>query len=239
MLQRRASTIVVADEPGSFVSARRALLAGVGALGLVSCARMPGVDLMVQTVQLMDAGGESYPRTAEEVEALPYAQLGLRQGTGGRGILVLSEIAEEEQRWLSSDLALIALRGNRVVRTRGLASDLRSTERQGADLWDRYDPGKGLTPGGDFLRLVNLVPGSPKTVLMRSRFEVEGPETIELLGRSIPTLRVREDLDVDVWQWRAQNLWWLSLQGRHAWRSRQHLTRDLPPLELELLKRPA
>lgn len=239
MLQRVASKTVSLEQPSSFSAARRALLAGAGALGLVSCARMPAVDLMMKTVDLMSADTENYPRTAEQIEALPYAQLGLRQGTGGRGILVLSEIVEEEQRWLSSDLALIALRGNRVVRTRGLASDLRGTERHGADLWDRYDPEKGVAPGGDYLRLVTLVPGTPETVLMRSRFEVEGPETIELMGQSIPTLRVREDLDVDVWQWRAQNYWWMSLQGRHAWRSRQHLTRDLPPLELELLKRPA
>lgn len=201
---------------------------------------MPAIDMMLRTIDLARDAGQDYPRGPEEIESLPYAQLGVRQGDGARGILVLDEVLEEEQHWVSSDRSLIALRGNRIVRTRGLASDLRSTERFGPDLWDRYDPATGsLAEGGDFLRLVKLVPGRPSAVMMRSRFAVEGEESIQLLGHAIDTLRVREDLDVDVWRWRATNHYWLSRQGRYAWRSRQHVSRDLPSLELELLKRPA
>lgn len=200
---------------------------------------MPALDMMLRTLDLVGSGPDSYPRSAEQIEALPYAQLGVRQGDGARGILVLSEAVEEEQSWVAADRSLIVTRGNRVVRTRGLASDLRSTTRFGPDLWDLYDPATGVAEGGDFLRLVRLVPDESPAVMFRSRFVVEGGETINLLGQSIDTLRVREDLDVDVWRWRAANHWWLSLQGRYAWRSRQHLSRDLPPMELELLKRPA
>ncbi|MGQ0618802.1 MAG: YjbF family lipoprotein [Panacagrimonas sp.] len=194
---------------------------------------------MRRTIGLVGSGPDAYPRDAEQIAALPYAQLGVRQGDGARGILVLSEVVEDEQSWVSADRSLIVTRGNRIVRTRGMASDLRSTARFGPDLWDLYDPATGVADGGDFLRLMRLVPDDAPAVMFRSRFVVEGPETISLLGQSIDTLRVREDLDVDVWRWRATNHWWLSLQGKHAWRSRQHLSRDVPPLELELLKRPA
>lgn len=200
---------------------------------------MPGLDMMVRTIALVGTGPDAYPRGAEQIDALPYAQLGVRQGDGARGILVLSQAADEEQNWVSADRSLIVTRGNRVVRTRGLTSDLRSTERFGPDLWDRYEPATGVADAGDFLRLIKLVPGDTSAVMVRSRFVVEGAETIQLLGQSIDTLRVREDLDVDVWRWRAANHYWLSLQGKYAWRSRQYLSRDLPPLELELLKRPA
>ncbi len=189
-----------------FSRARRAVLLAGGAWSLAACSNMPGLDMMLRTIELAGARTGDYPRSAEEIEASPYAQLGVRQGEGARGILVLDEVLGEEQLWISADRSLIALRGNRIVRTRGLASDLRSTECFGPDLWERYDPaGASLQEAGDLLREVRLVPGGPAPVLMRSRFAVEGEETIELLGHRIDTLRVREDLDVDVWRWRATN----------------------------------
>ena len=67
----------------------------------------------------------------------------------------------------------------------------------------------------------------------------DGTERIDILGQTIDTLRVHEDIDVPEWAWSARNTWWLSRESRLAWRSTQHLTPDQPPLHLEMLKRPA
>ena len=85
--------------------------------------------------------------------------------------------------------------------------------------------------------MLRVEPGQQPPVAVVSRFEIEGEERIDILGQSLDTIRIREDLDSKTWRWRVSNRWWLSRESRLAWRSIQHITPDQPPLHIEVLKR--
>lgn len=215
------------------------LTVGAG-LALSGCANFSGLNLFAQTVSLVGRGrGQGYTRTREEIDALPYAQLGLSQGEGPKAVLVLAEAQGEELSWVSANRVQIVTYRNRVIRTTGLKSDFARTALESPDLWDRYDPATRGAGEGQSLRTVAIEPGRQPPAQVQSGFEVEGEEQIAIHGERIDTLRVRERIDVPAWRWQATNTWWLSREGRIAWRSIQHLTPDQPPLNLEILKRPA
>lgn len=195
---------------------------------------------MSDTVALIGKGkGEGYPRSRDEVIALPYAQLGLARGDGPRGVLVLAEKLGDELIWVSGDrVQLVTLQG-RIVRTTGLHSDFAGTTFRGEDLWNLSDSAQTPGSAGVLERIVRIEPGEAPPVRMSSRFAADGEERIEILGQAIDTIRFREEVDVPEWRWKAVNRWWLDKETRMAWRSVQHLTPDQPPLQLEMLKRPA
>lgn len=220
---------------------RHILLAGTG-FALAGCTNMGSVGLMSDTLALVGKGkGKGYPRTRDEVTALPYAQLGLGRGglEGPRGILVLADVLGEELVWISGNrVHIVTLRG-RVVRTTGLHSDFAGTSFRGEDLWDLTDPARAALSATSLERVVRIEPGQAPPVKMSSLFAADGEERIEILGEAIDTIRYREEIDVPEWRWKAVNQWWLDPRTRMAWRSVQHLTPDQPPLLLEILKRPA
>lgn len=217
---------------------RRSFLAAGASFLLAGCASGGTLDLMSKTLALVGKGEDAdYPRTRTEVDALPYAQLGVSRGNGPRGVLVLADVSGEELSWVSGDRVQVVTYRNRVVRTTGLRSDFSRTVLQGPDFWDRYLPAAETARGAELERVVQIEPGEHAPVRMLSRFEIEGEERIEIMGVPVDTLRVREDLDVPHWRWQACNTWWLSRETPLAWRSIQHLTPDQPPLHLEVLKR--
>lgn len=216
---------------------RRAFILGAGG-ALAGCANMGTVGLMYRTIrEIGDGKGEGYSRTRAEVDAVPYAQIGVSRGEGPRAVLVLSQVLGDELSWVSGNRTQIITHRNRVVRTIGLSRDLSGSEFDGPDLADRYQPGQTSALPGMLSRSVRTEPGNLEPVDVRSTFEIEGEERIEVLGQALDTLRVREDLDCKAWRWRVSNYWWLSRESRLAWRSLQHLTPDQPPLHIEVLKR--
>lgn len=219
---------------------RRLTILGAAGLFLSGCSSTSGPNLARETLALVGRGrGADYPRTRAEVDALPYAQLGFAQGEGPRAVFVLADVQGEALSWVSANRVQLVTLRNRVVRTTGLRSDLGLTEFLHPDLWSRYAPAEARVLDGEMQRSVQIEPGREAPVLVRSRFVVEGEESLDILGERIDTLRVREDFDVEAWRWQARNRWWLSRHSALAWRSVQHLVPDQPPLVLELLKRPA
>lgn len=212
------------------------MLAALG--GLAGCVNSNSMDLMYRTVGQVGVGkGEGYRRTRAEVDAVPFAQIGVSRGDGPRAVLVLSEAMGDELSWVSGNRTQIITRQNRVIRTIGLSRDLSGTELEGPDLWDQYQPGATDPLGGGVSRMLRVEPGQQPPVAVVSRFEIEGEERIDILGQSLDTIRIREDLDSKTWRWRVSNRWWLSRESRLAWRSIQHITPDQPPLHIEVLKR--
>ncbi len=239
MRSRRLPSPASDAEDAPCVARRNLLAAGAGLL-LAGCSNTGTLGLARQTFAMVGKGkGAEYPRTRQEIEALPYAQLGLARGEGPRAVLVLADATGEELSWVSSDHVQVVTQRNRVIRTTGLLSDLARTVLRGPDLWDLYQPARGEMGSAVAERRVRIEPGEHAPVQMISRFEVEGAERIEILGQAIDTLRVGETVDVPDWRWNVRNTWWLSRETRIAWRSVQHLTPDQPPLHLEMLKRPA
>ena len=64
----------------------------------------------------------------------------------------------------------------------------------------------------------------------------QGLETIDLLGKSISTLKVDEDCRSDQLDWSFRNLFWVSPSSGMVWKSVQHIHPDLGAIEVSVLR---
>ena len=216
---------------------RRNLLLGTGSLLATACSQTPSLSLVKDSFSVAFPNSSDYPRTREQVEALPYAQLAVRIGSGSHGIMVLNKKSGDDLYWLSANRVLLVTRKGRLVRTVGLPVDLLGARVRDRDLLDHYNPDKPEIDGFETTVTVDI--GTSYGAILKSRYRVEGSETIQILGETYDTLRVREEIDCESWSWRANNIHWLSKRSPMIWRSRQNLFKGQPPIELEILKRPA
>lgn len=214
-----------------------------GSLGLLGgCAQMKGVELFRETLAAArtdTTGFDAYPRTRAEVDALPYAQLGVRIGESQRGIMVLAEQRRGQNYWLSANRLLLVTDGNRIAYTEGLLKDLAGFTGIASDPFARGVEDPARLDGRSLNWNVTIRPGDQTQVPVSSQLSVEGEETIEILEQRFVTLRVREDLKVPAWRWQTTNTFWLSTLSPLAWRSRQQFHPDQPSIEVEVLKRAA
>ena len=215
---------------------RRRLLLGSASVLLAGCDSTPSLSLVKDSFSVAFPDSSAYPRSREQVDAQPYAQLGVRIGGGARGIMVLSEKRADELYWISANRVLLVTRKGRIVRTVGLPTDVLGTRIETRDLLDYYDPEHPQIDGLETALSIDV--GNAYGAKILSRYHVEGSETITVLGESYDTLRVREQLSCDSWSWRATSMHWLSKRSAMMWRSRQSLAKGLPPIEFETLKRP-
>ncbi len=215
---------------------RRVLLLAAGAACLSGCGPQSSLGLIRDTTALAFKSRKDYPRSRQQVEALPYAQLGLRIGNGAPGILVLGDRTESDLQWVSANRIMVATRDGRIVRTVGLAVDLLQVRQQSPDLLKQYNFETQQLRGSESAASIDF--GTHYSVPMVTRFAVEGSETIDILGERIDVLRVSEKIECDSLRWKATNTYWLSKRSALVWRSRQHIVPGQPPLEFEILKRP-
>jgi hypothetical protein len=216
---------------------RRKLLVAAGAAVATGCSQTPTLQLVKDSFSLVGPSGSAYPRTREQVDATPYAQLGVRIGNGARGIMVLAEKNGDDLQWLSANRIMLVTRRGRIVRTVGLPTDLSGCALYGPDLLAQYNFEAPAAPSGVLRRSIDI--GSAFGIPVQSKFTVEGEETITILDQKIDTVRIREDLDSSDRKWRKPNRYWLSKRSALVWRSLQYVSPDDAPIELELLKRPA
>ncbi|MDB5968947.1 MAG: hypothetical protein JWQ90_1397 [Hydrocarboniphaga sp.] len=216
---------------------RRSFLVAAGTAAVAGCSQTPSLQLVKDSFSLVGPSGSAYPRSRAQVEAAPYAQLGVRIGNGSRGIMVLAEKSGDDLQWLSANRIMLVTRHGRIVKTVGLPTDLSGCVLFGPDLLEQYNFAAPAAPSGMLRRSIDI--GAAFGIPVQSKFTVEGDESISILDQSFDTLRIREDMESSDRKWRHPNRYWLSKRSPMAWRSLQHISPDMAPIELEVLKRPA
>lgn len=221
---------------------RRQVLGGLLVSGVTGCASNSGsvVELFTNTVTGKTQSPNDYPLSNEQIQAVPYATLGVRIGNFPRAVTVLARAEQQELQWVSADRASFYTCSGRLVRSHGLDRDLQATR------W--------LTPAGDplaaFARTGELpVPGTyreidlkhadEKAVAVESRYELRGEETLTVLGRARLVRRIDEVAVMPVWRWKTRNSFWIDPQSGRVWRSVQCYCPEMPPIEMVQLKPPA
>ncbi len=217
--------------------------------GLAASTAVPTLGLLggcsSQSLQLLGSSfagartavsGDRYGLSDDQIEALPYASLGVRIGRLAPAVLILASIDQDELRWASADRVVLVTRRGRLVKSVGLARDLLGTQ------WASPDPLLGFPntiPASTESRVGRFVDLRPKDdfgVAVESRYDTIGNETLTLLGRTRRTVVLRERISVRKWRWSGENLFWLDAASGKVWKSRQQFCPDVPPLTLEVLK---
>ncbi len=221
---------------------RREVLLGLagsaGTLALGGCGTSPTLDILGTAVTSLGEIGKpaAYGLSAAQIDALPYASLGLRVGKGAPAIMILASIDGDELHWASGDGVVFVTKRGGLVKTVGLPRDLSSTQWAAADPLASYPLLPVVSRERSIYRFIDLRPNDDFSVPVESTFETKGDETISILGRSHSCMLVSEHVRVRKWRWSTDNLFWIDKESGRVWRSRQQFSPDTPTLTLELLK---
>lgn len=218
---------------------RRRFLIGLTGLAVAGCASEGSTpDLVAQTITQKPRRKSGYPLTAEQIDEIPYATLGVSVGGAPGAVMVLSTITGTELRWVSADRVIFVTDHGRLLRTQGLKRDLLATrwvDASGADPLLEILKGGPLPPPAVYRR-IDLAHENEHDVQVESRFEDGGTETIRILGVEHETRRIDEIADMPAWRWRVRNRFWIDPRDGRVWRSVQQFCPEIPPLRLETLK---
>jgi len=220
---------------GPGLNRRRLLLAAL-ATGLAGCGESPLGRTVVEAYQLTVSGHPSVPIERANIAKIPYASMAAKIGKGPRSILILWQVENGEELWLSADNAALVLRSGRIVRTAGLPENMRGTAIHGRDplAAGLQDPANRVP----HTRTIDFETGDRVTTALDSRFETIGPQSITIAGIDFDTIALREICRARSENWSFANLYWVDPADGFVWKSVQHIARSFPPIEVEILKPP-
>jgi regulator of extracellular matrix RemA (YlzA/DUF370 family) len=216
---------------------RRAFLScGIAALtaGCSSPLQSPVFGNLVSAVRFTAFGMPEVPIKRDVVATIPYASISAKIGRGPRGVLVLSHVENGDHHWISSDRAALVTRGGRIVKTAGLPELLKDTRASAVD--PVGNSLHRLINGTTHLRAVDLEPDRAYDVIIKSVFEVVGEETITISEVDLEVIAIREYCEARTIRWSHANVYWADKFDGFVWKSRQHIARSFPAIDVEVLK---
>ena len=148
--------------------------------------------------------------------------------------MVLGRYEGELLHWISSDKITLVTAGGRIVRTAGLTENLAGTNFMDDD--PLILAGEILPERSTGDRTIDLRPQNLFGIPVQATLVVEGTRQIEIADRYYNTIQIREFASVKMLDWDFENLFWIDAKSGFVWKSTQHITPGLPPVEMEILK---
>ena len=181
---------------------------------------------------------DPYPRTRPEIDAYPYAQMGVRLGKLQRGIVVLVAVDGPRERWISAD-------GLVVQMDYGRASLLSGPDFQGQLVeLAPHDPIRNFITSGE----VNTAPyqksiaqGVAPTItqiVYDCAIRISADQTVTIVEDEIESTVLIETCSTAE-SGAIENTFWVSKERPYVWKSFQTMGGNTPSVTLEVLKRPS
>jgi hypothetical protein len=215
---------------------RRALsgATAVAALALLcGCSSDKQTDWSALFGMIQQSFGRGADVTRDQAAAIPFASIGVRVDDDPEGILVLGSSNGEERLWTAATHIVLLIRGGRVVRTAGLEFNL--GELRNLRGVNAAPPAQGTA---ESVWEADLPDQHIFAVPITCRSTARGTETIKVLGSSVATVRVDEECRSEKLDWSFTNTYWIAPQSGLVWRSIQHISPKLDPLEVQILRPP-
>lgn len=211
---------------------RRHLMLAAGAAALGGCAS----DSLSLIGSTLGVGAPRYPISDAQIEALPYASIGVRIGGGSGVVMILATVDDESLSWVSTDRVVLITRRGRLIKSIGLTRDLLHVRETGADPLALALRGDPAAAESRVARIIDIRPRDDFSVPVASRCERIGEDLLTVLGTPRRVIRLRERVVVRKWRWSADNLFWVDADSGRVWKSRQQFCPDVPAITIELLK---
>ncbi|MDO9488353.1 MAG: YjbF family lipoprotein [Sphingomonadaceae bacterium] len=172
--------------------------------------------------------------TREYADTLPYASMAAWFSGSPKSLLVLAEYAPGGRLvWQSAERQAIVTDGAFVVRALGTELELRDTSFAPAV------PDLRRADGVRSERWFDVAVENRRVRFgARSKFHVGSVKTVDVFGEDRRLLRVSESVSSDG-KPRYSNDYWIDEADGFCWKSRQIVVPTLPPLNIEIVKRPA
>lgn len=207
---------------------RRALLATAPALLVSGCGDTQYGNVTRLASILAGRNGIAYDPV--KARQLPYATMDAKLGVSQSSLIVLSRYDGDDLWWVTADSIILITRHGRLVATSGFPDDLLQMIFWGADPITAKQPAVGTTQRGLDLAYRNLF-----GIRIDSTWSELGTEMVDIYGDR-RTLRVcREVCKAQDFDWEFENTFWRD-DNNFVWKSAQHFSPGVAPLELAVLR---
>tara|TARA_B100000212_G_scaffold298715_1_gene243046 strand:- start:3522 stop:4196 length:675 start_codon:yes stop_codon:yes gene_type:complete len=179
-------------------------------------------------------GYPDYPITPQMIEKIPYASLRMKIGDGPAGLLILQEINNDIFTWVSADNAIFSIRNGRIIETYGLANNLTNLTISSADEKFNYE----ILDKKEFVRILSLSNPVVNSLKIKVNKKILGKEEINILGKQYKTLLIEETISNEYINWNYKNYFWIDMNTGFVWKSTQQIAPNVPPIQIEILKKP-
>jgi hypothetical protein len=217
-----------------YVQSRRLFLTGGLSACVAGCAEIPLIVNAAKALKLVVAGDPDAKISRDQVSKIPYATISGKVGRGPKSLLVLAKRERGKLFWMSSDNAVLVTKNGRVVQTAGFPENLINTYFSGHDPVNRRLHLKDR-PKYSFREIDSEI-DKRFGVPIRSEFQMVGHRDISIAQVKVETILVREYNTTKSLNWNFTNYFWADKYDGFIWKSRQHIARSFPPIELEILK---
>tara|TARA_Y100000590_G_C15558452_1_gene953774 strand:+ start:527 stop:1165 length:639 start_codon:yes stop_codon:yes gene_type:complete len=208
---------------------------------LNSCSSLPdnvasNFKLAYNSIQAAVFGFEDYPITRELVDQIPYASMRVKIGKGPAGLLILESKNKKYKKWTSADGVSFIEKNGQIVKTIGLTNNVTNIRFLNDISFSKKIELKNMLNSEYFLSLDNPEVFELKVDL---KIENEGIETISILDKELSLIHITEEKENKYIRWKLKDHYWVDPNDGFVWKSIQNIAPNLPPIFIEVTKKPA
>ncbi len=167
----------------------------------------------------------------EVISKIPYASMKVRIGNGPLALMILQTIDEEESTWVSADGVYLVIKKGKIIKTQGLPNNL-FEKLTSFNSWQNITENKVNYTSYFSFREPELNNLKVKSVYLNG-----GLSKVPLTFETKELLLINERITSDLIGWNETNSYWLD-QENFVWKSVQYVSPRLPPIFIEVTKKP-
>jgi len=165
------------------------------------------------------------------ISSIPYASMLVRIGKGPEALMILESVYDDNYTWISADGVYLVTRNGRIIQTQGLPNNLTNIMHPDIDWTDNKFEDIEFTSYYSFEKpLLN-------NLKVISSFSVGDIQDKNLSLANLRLQKIEESLYSEEVNWSELNEYWTDEKG-YVWLSKQSISPKLPPIYLEVTKKP-
>lgn len=191
---------------------------------LLLCGCSPLMKASVDTFKATLNSAEPVQLTADDVAAVPYAQI-LVTTPSSQGVMAKLRQQGDLQYWVASGKQVLLMRNGLVVRTTGLEPGLDGTRFDGQSPFKRGL--QHIADGERSTRWIDMYQGEQVGLAVNSRFIRKGLETVTILNTPYVLQRIDEQVEIPALGFSNTNHYWVRPADGIILQSEQYVTPGL------------
>lgn len=148
--------------------------------------------------------------------------------------MLLARYDGQNLHWVSKDKIVLVTRNGLIMRTVGLPENLKGSQVLGSH--PLIEGGHRLMRPVRAARILDFGEKLRYSIQVDSVVEPLGQRRIHILGLEFEVMLLRERATARARNWQFENFYWVDKYDGRVWRTRQHVGRSMPPIDIEILK---